>query len=674
MVTRGGQVRQRKARYDKARRLREQTAKAAAQDAKYFDILKSAGRPDFPDASSGRLGSRGHEPRGTGWGYTTKVVSRSRSGERWGIDSIYYKYQTGVSNVVIGRRSYGPGVAYTKVQWAGEDDWKRKINAAYWNKASLDSKASTAAAAIGIGWNEKIHFKDTGAKRSGRSYGSSWNTLDNSTILDSQGRVSEKGSMLSDTGSGNVVPGTGGGPGGWGFGPDTPLPGEADANIKNYVTSGLYKEEQKAKQTMTDMGLTTGTKPKEWDLTTDTSQMDGWKLGQDWTTYWGKVNESYGADPSSALSSIESNKNYQKQLEGYLKGTKDPERQVHLRAELDKIDTTIKRKEGWTELQIAEEKNKKAVDLKAKKKYLKDTLGEGVSYLNPEQIDPYYDKYKKQEKEVALDVRGMYMQQLQPTSRIAMTDDAKMVIGTSSGTAYEIQQKERLALDAHRQLYQGNAQLIANFDDGKGVTLPRYRAAIRDTQKYIPVMEKELAQRKEELEPYKQQKKESNVQYSSYVQEINRRQTESKSNYASGKVAQSVDSRGRPIAGTHSLESLYDRDFGQKLRTFADKREKLRYDLALAEVRYETYQKDIELTKKQIETMKKMEKESRRKNLSSSSASFDSGRNAAYYARGGSRGNPAGMSGRSRAQRYGSGRGVQKTRTRSGYKRLGGLV
>ena len=53
-----------RARYKRreADRKRRDQLKALEQNAKYFDILRGAGSPDFPDASSGRLGIRGFTP------------------------------------------------------------------------------------------------------------------------------------------------------------------------------------------------------------------------------------------------------------------------------------------------------------------------------------------------------------------------------------------------------------------------------------------------------------------------------------------------------------------------------------------------------------------------------------------------------------------------------------
>ena len=45
MVTRGGQIGARRNRYNEQRRRREAAAKAAAQNAKFYDILSGAGRP-----------------------------------------------------------------------------------------------------------------------------------------------------------------------------------------------------------------------------------------------------------------------------------------------------------------------------------------------------------------------------------------------------------------------------------------------------------------------------------------------------------------------------------------------------------------------------------------------------------------------------------------------------
>ena len=130
-----------RARYKRreADRKRRDQLKALEQNAKYFDILRGAGSPDFPDASSGRLGSRGFTPRGQGWGYTTKVVSRDRSGERWGIDKIFYQYQEGFQHG--GGKYVGQwGIRDAQVTYTSAEDWQRRINNAYWGRQSRDAE------------------------------------------------------------------------------------------------------------------------------------------------------------------------------------------------------------------------------------------------------------------------------------------------------------------------------------------------------------------------------------------------------------------------------------------------------------------------------------------------------------------------------------------------------
>ncbi len=872
MVTRGGQIGARRNRYNEQQKRREAAAKAAAQNAKFYDILSGAGRP--PSRPTGGTSKQGR-PIGirsgsSGW-VSTQVWTGKHSSDfrpqpimrtKW-----EYQYQTGTDMVVIGNRGYGPGIVDARIEWKGEDDWNRKINAAYWGKAALEREAKIKQEQIGPGFTIGLHWKDSGSKTAKRA---------SALKAQAQKDEDERERKLK---AGVVTPGD---PSfGGGVGNEDKAPGSAHANIMAYVKSGLLREEEIAQKKLEDMGvetssqayarelsasLTTG-KPISWGKTTYKKDKKETSFDGDWQEYWKNVNEDYIDDPSTALTSTASSKDYQKQLQAmlefeqkkktktplsestkkiltekfgintfvtdkdgasiydtslgfkptpggnnfsytYLQGEKskieaaikskkdkgvnvpdklkkelkdinkrikdvgyspvaqdlrigmksvDPNqqkidtvkaelkfvneelykakrlrntsydikypnltsieeletkkgdlqeqlttltigeaptlagvtREAFIRSELDKVDTVIKRKEGWSEQKIAEEKNKKTYERKEKIAYLKDTLGiEGVAHLNPEQIEPYFDKYKKQETEVRDDVRGMYMQQLNPASKITMTKEAKIAMGIVDDEGYtlldntsaERQQQVRLQTDKYRQLYQGNQEAILQFqpdleEPGK-YTLIRYRGRIKKTQAYIPEGEKRIQAAKDRLKPIQDAKRKSNEKYSAYVKQINQRQKEAERKYESGDITQAINpSSGQPIANTHSLTSIYDRSFGEELRTFADKREKLRYELAVAELKYEQERKDLSVLKEQLASMKKAEKESRRKSLSTNRGGSP-GRSGGYAAyQGTSRGSPAGMSGRSRMRQYGSGRGgVQRQRTRAGYVRLGGLV
>ena len=854
MVTRGGQIGARRNRYNKRQALRRGAAKAAEQDAKLYDILRNAGTPP----NFGRVGSRGWGPRGgsTGWGYTTRLVSRSRSGERWAAVP-FYQYQKGTDMVVIGRRGYGPGVVDARIEWKGQEDWTRKINAAYWGKAAADRKAAQAVAAIGPGFTVGVHWKDSGSKAAKRA-----SSLKNQW----QKNEDERERKLKE---GVVTPGES--EFGGGVGNEGAAPGAAHANIMAYVKSGLLAEEKIAQEKLKEMGVETSSQAYARELSTaiQTGQPIGWgettykkdkkdrSFGGDWKKYWDKVNSDQISDPKSALTPVSESEAYKKQLEAmleleqkkktktplsegakkilsekfgikhfvtdkdsevsynltkdglgkidkfsytYLQGekskieasikskkdkgskvsdklkkelkdinkkiknigyspvTQDPKigmsfttgpnkakvawlksqikdvdseirmakrvrnpekvkelesvktqlkkelevesvgeaptlagvtREAFIRAELDKVDTVIKRKQGWSEQQVAEDANKKVLERQEKIDYLKKTLGaKHVGHLNPEQIEPFYEMYKGQEKEVSLDVRGMYMQQLNPASRVTMTQDAKIAIGMVDDEGYtlldntpaEHAQQKRLQTDKYRQLYQGNQEAILQFqpdleEPGK-YTLIRYRGRIKKTQAYIPEAEKRIQAAKDRLKPLQEAKRASNEKYSAYVKQINVRQKTAEKEYSSGKIMSSFqEGSGAPVVDSHSLTSIYDRGFGEELKQFAEKREKLRYDLAVAELKYEQERKDLAVLKEQLEAMKKAEKESRRKSLSINRGGSP-GRSGGYAAyQGSSRGSPAGMSGRSRMRQYGSGRGgMQRQRTRAGYRRLGGLV
>ena len=129
MAGRSSRVQARAYKHNQARKKQEQVLKNLEVNANLYRVLEGAGRPP----TSGRYSGRGQSPRGgsSGWGFDGYVISRDRSGERWG-QRWFYQYQKGVPNVTIGRRTYGPGRVDAKIYYEGEDDWKRKINAAYW--------------------------------------------------------------------------------------------------------------------------------------------------------------------------------------------------------------------------------------------------------------------------------------------------------------------------------------------------------------------------------------------------------------------------------------------------------------------------------------------------------------------------------------------------------------
>ena len=130
MAGRSSRVQARRYKHNQARKRQEATLRNMQINANYYKVLEGAGRPP----TSGRYSGRGMAPRGgqTGWGYDGYVTSRSRSGETWG-QKWFYQYRKGVPDVTIGRRTYGPGLVDAKVYYAGEEDWQRKINAAYWS-------------------------------------------------------------------------------------------------------------------------------------------------------------------------------------------------------------------------------------------------------------------------------------------------------------------------------------------------------------------------------------------------------------------------------------------------------------------------------------------------------------------------------------------------------------
>ena len=194
MAGRSSRVQARRSKHNQARKREEATLRNMKINANFYKVLEGAGRPP----TSGRYSGRGMAPRSgqTGWGYDGYVKSTYRGGETWG-QNWFYQYRKGVPNVTIGRRTYGPGLVDAKVYYTGEDDWKRKINAAYWSSKGQQEAISQKQKQMS-GWKA---FDESTV---GSSRGMGGSRLGTSSSVVSVGGGYASGSAVAGNVTGNV--------------------------------------------------------------------------------------------------------------------------------------------------------------------------------------------------------------------------------------------------------------------------------------------------------------------------------------------------------------------------------------------------------------------------------------------------------------------------------------
>ena len=149
MAGRSSRVQARAWKYNEAHRRQKETLKNLEINANFYKVLEGAagGPPSRP--------SRGHLQGGrSGWVYSQVWTGKSSSDfrpQRIMRDKWEYQYQKGVDQVVIGRRTYGPGRVDARIEWKGEEDWRRKINAAYWRGEGMQDDIAKQKARL-EGW------------------------------------------------------------------------------------------------------------------------------------------------------------------------------------------------------------------------------------------------------------------------------------------------------------------------------------------------------------------------------------------------------------------------------------------------------------------------------------------------------------------------------------------
>ena len=634
MAGRSSRVQARAYKYNQARKKQEQILKNLEVNANLYRVLEGAGSPP----SFGRVGSRGSAPRGgsSGWGYTTRLVSRDRSGERWAAVP-FYQYQKGVSNVTIGRRTYGPGRVDARIEWKGEEDWKRKINAAYW---------------AGQGMQDDI------AKQKARMAG--WKAFDPSTVGSSRGmggsRLGTSSSVVSVGGgyaSASAVIGKGGQiSGGVTMGTDS----------KGNKVAVQTSKTEASKATATGVakygsGFATG-----FESTPDKSfAVDAQGVQMSWDelktkgkrtpkTPVGKMAEGFisdfeaaGLDSPDGSVDPETMHSYfdteiaglQAQLDsGYVtEGGKQKDGswspltyKAIASADAQSLKDQISAKQlarasfmtGAQQKERAEEINRSTVEQQKVKKELEQYMGKGSEYLNPEQYSQKLKKYQDEETHVRGLVGSSYRELLYGEDirldTSALVRDEKTGKLTKSGVRKDnVSQQEQLYRIDDRRDASGNPivydrkqlegmrksrqrgqtqYVIPDMPETRDPRLQRsrFRKIVRYTRQELPRYREEYKTREAELQQLRIQEKASTKQYQAYLQQI---QT---------KTQESVDVYRK--SGGSTLK--FDDSFGSELRQFGTKRKQLQLDIAIAETETDALKKNIEATDAELERLKKL--------------------------------------------------------------------
>lgn len=165
-MSRGSKVQKYAYKAKVAQRKAKTIAIAAQQDAKFFNILKSAGSPNRSNARSSKSWGLGSYSGWVAEEYVSGYSSDFRAGE---IKSTRYYYQYDKGNP-DNWASMKPGTKKARIQYKGEDDWQRQINAAYWGTAQKEATAKQLMDAVPIAHPSSSSHWDY---VSGSSYGGS---------------------------------------------------------------------------------------------------------------------------------------------------------------------------------------------------------------------------------------------------------------------------------------------------------------------------------------------------------------------------------------------------------------------------------------------------------------------------------------------------------------------
>lgn len=628
MAGRSSRVQARAYKYNQARRKQEEILKNLEVNARFYKVLEGAGRP--PTSTRGKGQIRGGQ---SGW-VATQVWTGRSSGDfrpqrimrtKW-----EYQYQKGVSDVTIGRRTYGPGRVDARIEWKGEDDWQRQINAAYWR---------------GQGMQDDI------AKQKARMAG--WKAFDPSTVGSSRGmggsRLGASSSVVSVGGgyaSASAVIGKGGQiSGGVTMGTDS----------KGNKVAVQTSKTEASKATATGVakygsGFATGfasTPDKSFAVDAQGVQMswDELKTKGKRTpkTKVGKMAEGFISDfeaagldtPDGSVDPETMHKYFdteiaglQAQLDsGYItEGGKQEDGswspltyKAIARADAQSLKDQISAKQlarasfmtGAEQKARAEEINASTIEQQKVKEELEQYMGRGSNYLNPEQYSQKLKKYQDEETHVRGLVGSSYRELLYgedirlDTDRLTgkktfrnvsqqeqmfQTED---MVGRKDrfGKDIMVDAKQLEGIKKSRQL----GQIQYDIPDTTPTRDPalqrsRFRKIVRRTEGNIPLLREEISSREASLTTLREQEKASDVQYRAYLTQIQK------------KTQASVDAY-RTSGGSNLA---FDDSFGSELRQFGTKRKQLQLDIAVEDTELDALKKNLQATEKELERLKKL--------------------------------------------------------------------
>ena len=634
MAGRSSRVQARAWKYNEAHRRQKETLKNLEINANFYKVLEGAagGPPSRP--------SRGHLQGGrSGWVYSQVWTGKSSSDfrpQRIMRDKWEYQYQKGVDQVVIGRRTYGPGRVDARIEWKGEEDWRRKINAAYWR---------------GEGMQDDI------AKQKARLEG--WKAFDPSTVGSSRGmggsRLGTSSSVVSvgvgyASGSTQV---TNVGKVAAGLKDGSIVAGKDSRGNTAFVTAS---KTEASKATATGVakygsGFATGfesTPDKSFAVDAQGKQYTSWdelktKGKRTPKTPVGKMAEGFisdfeaaGLDTPDGSVDPETMHSYfdteiaglQAQLDsGYVtEGGKQKDGswspltyKAIASADAQSLKDQISAKQlarasfmtGAQQKERAEEINRSTVEQQKVKKELEQYMGKGSEYLNPEQYSQKLKKYQDEETHVRGLVGSSYRELLYgedirlDTDRLTGRKTFRNVSQQEQMFQTEdmVGRKDRFGKDIMVDAKQlegikkarQRGQIQYDIPDTTPTRDPslqrsRFRKIVRRTEGNIPLLREEISSRETSLATLREQEKSSDVQYRAYLTQI---QT---------KTQASVDAY-RTSGGSNLA---FDDSFGSELRQFGTKRKQLQLDIAVEDTELDALKKNLQATEKELERLKKL--------------------------------------------------------------------
>ena len=633
MAGRSARVQARAYKYNQAHKRQQEILKNLQVNANFYKVLEGAGRPPSRP-------SRGHLQGGrSGWVYSQVWTGKSSSDfrpQRIMRDKWEYQYQKGVDQVVIGRRTYGPGRVDARIEWKGEEDWKRKINEAYWRGEGMQDDIAKQKARLS-GW------KAFDPSTVGSSRGMGGSRLGTSSSVVSVGGGYASGSTQV-TNVGKVAAGL----------KDGSIVAGKDSRGNTAFVTASKTEASKATATGVakyGSGFATGfesTPDKSFAVDAQGKQYTSWdelktKGKRTPKTPVGKMAEGFisdfeaaGLDTPDGSVDPETMHSYfdteiaglQAQLDsGYVtEGGKQKDGswspltyKAIAAADAQSLKDQISAKQlarasfmtGAQQKARAEEINVSTIEQQKVKAELEQYMGKGSNYLNPEQYSQKLKKYQDEETHVRGLVGSSYRELLYgedirlDTDRLTgkktfrnLTEQEQMfqtedMIGRKDrfGKDIMVDAKQLEGIKKSRQ----RGQIQYDIPDTTPTRDPslqrsRFRKIIRRTEGNIPLLKEEISSRETSLATLREQEKSSDVQYRAYLTQI---QT---------KTQASVDAY-RTSGGS---KLAFDDSFGSELRQFGTKRKQLQLDIAVEDTELDALKKNLQATEKELERLKKL--------------------------------------------------------------------